>query len=306
MIGAPCTVLMIHDGASPYSQIAGRQAVLAGFEIVELSDLSGFVDNDWLSFERRYRHTSMNPVWFEKACFKRYFRAKEYVSRTGVEEFIMIDTDLMLFPSALSAGNSMFTRMRAEGRLAGVSVCVSPEDYWHASPHCSFWTSRGVNDFVDYLKHLVEDEAAFSAMEESARVHSSYPGFSDMVALGGWVKENDRVFNILNFISDGLWDHNVTLACQNERKFLNVFGSKLLTSRAGQPCVFEFGERSANRVNVHSLHMQGRAKVAMRSVERRQLVVANALLMALGFVKFSRQTWRNLARAVPQKYSAPR
>ncbi|QQN65741.1 hypothetical protein JIR23_08655 [Bradyrhizobium diazoefficiens] len=301
MIDVPCTVLMIHDGASRYSDIARRQAKMAGFEIVELNDLAKFVDDDWLHFERHYKHTSVNSLSFEKACFKRYFRAKEYTRRTGVDEFVMIDTDLMLFPSALSAGNSMFSRMRAEGRLAGVSVCVSPEDYWHASPHCSFWTSRGVNDFVDYVKHLVEDEAAFSAMEESARVRSNYPGFSDMVALGGWMKENNRVFNILTSISDGLWDHNVTLGCQNERKFLNVFGSKLLTSRAGQPCVFEFGERSANRVNVHSLHMQGRAKVAMRSVERGQLMVANVLLMALGFLKFSRQTWRNVARAVPQK-----
>lgn len=298
-------VLMIHDGASPYGEIARRQAKAAGFEIVDLNDLSEFVDDDWLSFERHYKHTSTNSVPFEKACFKRYFRAREYARRTGIDEFVMIDTDLILFPSALRAGDRIFSHMRAERRLAGVSVCVGRDDCWHASPHCSFWTRHGLDSFVAYLGHVVEEEDLFFALEQGGRMHSNYTGFSDMVALGGWMKGDKRVLDILTFQEDGLWDHNVTLGRQGERRFLNAFGAKLLGWSEGQPCVFEIGEQwVTNRVQVHSLHMQGRAKIAMQSVEQRKFMITNFLLVLLGSIKFSRRVWRNFGRSLSLKSSS--
>lgn len=304
MTGVPCTVLMIHDGASAYGEIARRQASVAGFQIVDLNDLSEFGDDDWRSFERHYRHTSTNSILFEKACFKRYFRAREYVNRMGIDEFVMIDTDLMLFPSALNAGNEIFSIMRAKRNLAVVSVCVGHADYWHASPHCSFWTRHGLNCFVAYLRRIVEEEKLLSAIEADGRRHPNYTGFSDMIALGAWMKEDERVFDILTLEEEGLWDHNVTLGWQGERKFLNVFGSKLLGSIEGQPCVFEIGAGwTTNRVRVHSLHMQGRAKVAMQSVQQGKFTIASILLMLLAGLKFSRRVWRNITRSRPLKSS---
>ncbi|MBI5128468.1 MAG: hypothetical protein HZA66_03415 [Rhodopseudomonas palustris] len=292
------TVIVPYSGNSAFCEVALRAAAAAGFVTVDLNDLAEFSSNEWELFAGGYSHSSLNSVAFEMLCFKRYFRVKAFAERARIESFIMIDTDVMLFPAALSQAEALFERMKSDRCVALLSVVVRPKEFWHASPHCSFWTFAGLEQFVAYLLNLSSCPEAMSDLVASNRSLRNYTGFSDMVALGAWMNANSLVRSILDVPSAGLWDHNITMSAQNSRRYVSSFGSKVvLVLGDGRPLAFEWSGWRPKATTVNNLHLQGKAKLAMRLIDQKKTVAANLLLAVLGLAKWVRQLFRSAQRA---------
>ncbi|EOR93973.1 hypothetical protein ADIARSV_2807 [Arcticibacter svalbardensis MN12-7] len=116
-------------------------------------------------FAKIYEHMSSNPYQFELGCFQRWFIINEFVKQKGIEHFLYLDSDVMLFCNVKEVFNHFlpydFTISQAH------------------SPHITLFNSASLDRFCNYITEL------YSKPEYIARFKLSYQEFKDANRLGG-------------------------------------------------------------------------------------------------------------------------
>jgi hypothetical protein len=107
------------------------------------------------AFGKVYEHHSSNPAPFECFCFQRWFVLDEFVRRLGIDRFVYLDTDTMVYCDL--AGE--FTKF--EGFDVALAYDEIDPQYIKASGCLSFWmTQPALGDFCSYLMELYRDRGA--------------------------------------------------------------------------------------------------------------------------------------------------
>jgi hypothetical protein len=241
-------------GAQGFLDIAVCQALAAspGNEVILLTDalrpgLRGATQvrlSDYQSgavkFERQYRHTSVNPVEYERFCFSRWFSVREFVHRHGIERFCILDSDILLF-SPIESFVAEFDGYRA-GNWTWANVI----------------TASTLDGMCDYFERIFRDRHLLTALGGKYRIGRT-PHLSDMMALFELAAGNPAFLNQKGLPAKG-FDNNINLSFDG--LFVMDRGIKQLTVGAdGIPVARRTSDGGA--VPFHFLHFQGAAKSLM-------------------------------------------
>lgn len=213
-------------------------------------DIKIIKENNYIKFEKIYKHMSSNHYGFELFCFIRYFLILNYVKENKIEKFIYSDTDAIFFD---------FFDFDS---FLGSSACVAckPEDqdfYDHiVSAHFSIWTRQGLESFCDFLMNTYSNNIDILKPKWEWHLKTkNLGGICDMTLLYHWYKESK---NLLNVNNKNTFDRNINTSDNNKRNEFQTNGSikqiKIIQNRA-------VGKNSINEdVNFIGLHFQGNAK----------------------------------------------
>ncbi|MDQ0590576.1 hypothetical protein QFZ47_004685 [Variovorax paradoxus] len=214
---------------------------------------------------RTYVHLSSNPPEFEKICFRRYFLLSEYLrAHPEHREFVLIDSDVLLF-----RGVGAHIR-RVAGKADFSGSYMRPSGSWdpcQISPHVSYWTAAGLQQFVAFLLNTYATPTGrrrLRAIAARFAARGVRGGVSDMTLLHLWAHASGNAAPINRVFGGRVIDHNIN---GGHNLLANEFqgrgGAKRLVFVDGQPCLVT---PAGELVNVLALHFQGSAKIAMAHV----------------------------------------
>ena len=176
----------------------------------------------------------------------------------------MIDSDLVL-TADLSKLQQHPLINKCE---AAFSTPHQEEHVLASSPHCSYWTLRGLEKFIQFLDQLYQGDSRRLLDEKYAyhQAHNIPGGICDMTALYLWQKTNHNVLNLADAHLHGLplFDNNLnqTGNCfDHEFEMVGNVHLKKITSQNGHYQAYLSGSNAA--VPVAALHFQGTAKACM-------------------------------------------
>jgi hypothetical protein len=244
---------------------------MVGATVFNLSKLDEFSSPQWTEFASHYRHLSKNSVAFEIACIRRYFYVLYIAESLMIDDFIIMDTDVLLFPSAPRY-------MSVMPRLT-FSRVVEGGEIEHVSPHFSRWTRHHLADFVEFLVSFYKGDLAIGVLE-MAKSHGG--SVSDMVLLSCWLSERGYDWSDSAAPMGGFSvDHNVSLTYQSSRRAAKV---PFVTATEADGGV-RFGRHGPTYV---ALHFQGAAKKLMAGAERNGVWAMPFGLTILGIARLIR------------------
>jgi hypothetical protein len=311
-------VVFIHGGYSPYLEFSLRQARAAdpGADLLLLGDAANdrfpflrHVDASAPAFRaaaepvaRVYEHWSTNRRAFELACFQRWFLLRALMEREGLDDALVLDSDVMLY-----ASEEEVRRTWLGGKVLG--VCWPNHQYrfrWGASPHVSYWTAETVGAFCDFILAGYTDPALRARYLEKWHHHlatGTFGSICDMTALYFFAQQYpaERVawFTEVQRAPDGpvTCDDNVNLPENAEPDEYRMAGpiKEVTWDAAGRP--LGYNVRLGQRVRFHALHFQGKAKEFMPAHYRGQPFRGVGLLRARLFTHYKA---RRLASKVAQ------
>ncbi len=223
--------------------------------------------DSYLQFSRQYHHLSTNSPAFELICFRRYFLLGNWLEKNNVERFVLIDSDTLLFP-----GIDIHLNKICSGKnFAGSRVQGESEVAKMLSPHISYWTRTALQDFLGYLRNAYTDDKILKELkniEQHFKSQNIPGGVTDMSLLYLWSTNIGETTSTNAVYNGAAIDHNITVSdneCKNQ--YQTQFGFKKLT--------FEGGKVYATTtdgiyINMLALHFQGKAKLGMQAVLKRQ------------------------------------
>lgn len=285
---------MPHDGRSSYAALAFAFSKRNGIDIHDLSSLDEYEDADWIHFNSIYQHASPNPRAFELACIRRYFYARAFAVRAGFETFAIMDTDVLLYPSAHCTLSTFAS--------SDYHVALSPSssfDAPHYSPHFGLWRLDTIDDFISFILDLYTDPRRIH--EHIERNFSPYRGchtVSDMTLLYEWVSQRrPRILDTSRFDLKHPVDHNITSTIHAQSPLSGCLGARgIKLGNEYATCSTHDG----NQVRFCALHFQGKAKRLMKFAVSGNSSAVFFGLMALSFARDVRKLKRRHTRSLIQ------
>jgi hypothetical protein len=270
--------LMPHDGRGESAVVCARRAIQLGLDFRDLSEMNSFSSAEWKEVERNYIHASPNPEAFELACIKRYFYVLEYAERHKINRFIMMDSDLFLFPSIMQYSDR-FTSSSGEVGLS-LNMAAGIEGA-HFSPHCSFWSLDLMRSFTTFILETYSDNKNFLHVT-SSYMKDGEGHISDMQLLHAWtVRRNIGWVDTGNPWRGMVVDHNIsTRPPKNSLKkrpnwrvlvIRDIYAVDLVTGR-----------------HLVALHFQGAAKKLLKFAESRNSLLLNLGILGLNLARMAR------------------
>ncbi|MBQ9613147.1 MAG: hypothetical protein IJV14_11275 [Lachnospiraceae bacterium] len=206
-------VFAVHHGNQRYMRYAILQAAgsnkvyLIGDESnLKLGDVpnvtwnasSGLLSEDLVQFRNRYVHMSSNSYTYELTCFERHFYIYTLARQLQINQFAMIDSDLLLYGKISDLLSAAGIGSGSEETF-DAALCWDErqgEMDWACSPHFSVWTTDALKDFLDYTLTLYSDQVLLT-QKWNWHISGRIPGgICDMTALYLWMQNADR--KILN------------------------------------------------------------------------------------------------------------
>lgn len=285
---APQEIFLIHHGNQDYLQIAarctqeaGNHVILIGNDAVTGKLCTAYYDDalidlpEYRDFEAQYVHLSSAPIEFELLCFKRYFYLYAVAKQRGLNHFWMIDSDATVLQDLTAITNDF---LLPNDYCAGISTprqsAFNQDGFWWAcSPHTSFWTIAGLEDFLSFLKNLYKGETR-ELLDQKYEWHlqNNMPGgICDMTALFLWQKNKGNVYNFAKAHLEGLpfFDNNLNETGNViDHEFAMVQNVMLKKVTQLNKMHWVHKSEGTQAMPVAALHFQGRAKVCMATFEK--------------------------------------
>ena len=248
-------------------------------------------------FRKIYVHLSSNTPEFEKICFRRYFLLADYLAANPYcSEFVLIDSDVLLFRGA----GAHIAHLVGKADFSG--SFIRPADGWNPcqiSPHVSYWTAKGLRDFVASVIEMYSTPAGLLQLRDIAdrfAARSVRGGVSDMTLLYLWAQATGNVEPINRVLDGQVIDHNINGGTNHlVQEFRVRGGAKRLAFVGGQPCL---ETRAGAAVRVVALHFQGSAKMAMQHALDGRVRTVAALTWALQMARRAKNTAHKIALRV--------
>lgn len=280
-------IFLIHHGNQDYLQIAARCTQAAGNHVILIGNdaetgrlCTAYYDDalidlpNYRDFESQYIHLSSAPIEFELLCFKRYFYLYAIAKQRGLNHFWMIDSDAVVLQNLSDITNTFLLPKKFS---AGVSTKKQDQFDWASSPHTSFWTLAGLEDFLSFLKNLYAGKIR-SLIDQKYQWHltNHIPGgICDMTALFLWQKDRQDICNLAEIYIEGLplFDNNLNEDGNMARhEFVMVKNVSLKNIINKNNIYWATTQRTSKKIPVLALHFQGRAKGCMATFERERQI----------------------------------
>jgi hypothetical protein len=272
-------VVVVHQGSQPYlmdclnsSMRMNHDTFLIGNDSTMAAHCTEFFDDQifiekYEYFLRLYKHYSTNSLEFELHCFKRFFLLSSIAEKLNLENFWLIDSDVLLLKNL----NEISNYILSSGYVASLSWQNQSFSSmkWSASPHVSFWTLDGLRDFLDFLVdlYLPKNIKILEGKHAHHQKNNILGGICDMTALYLWAHSGVSVHNSA-IASDSLnyfFDHNVNDGSNykdSEYRVVPILGVKKVNMDSKLKKYYVFASNGSKR-EVVNLHFQGGSKVLM-------------------------------------------
>lgn len=265
-----------------------ESAKRAGFDITVLKNVN---PSGYAELTNIYKHNSPNPANFELICLRRYLVIADYLRGNDVDEFFLIDSDVLIFKAFLNTINNIDRTKNFIG-----SYINSERDVrFQISPHASFWSRGALFDFVNYIfLHYKEENTnkIHDKIQSAFKKNKIVGGISDMTLLYLWAKDRNymEAINLIN--KNGVVDHNITTGHNLEDlEYKTLFGFKDIFYIKGE---LHFKCMDGGYVPVALMHFQGKAKKAMKSVLENNIVG----YIFVSFVVFYARNFRSFIKII--------
>ena len=279
-------VFLIHHGDQAYlriaaqcSQASGNDVILIGNDVVTGRICAAYIDDsqielpDYAAFERQYVHMSSATTEFELLCFKRYFYLHAIAKQMGLTHFWMMDSDAILVQNLEPVAKFLLNHHYC----AAVSTVHQDDMVWASSPHTSFWTITGLEDFLSFLQNLYSGPTRTLLNQKyQTHIERQIPGgICDMTALYLWQKSKADVYNLAKAHLDGLplFDNNLNQTgntVDHEFEMVRNVKLKKITRQGNQSFAHLNKLDEVIAIPVAALHFQGTAKACMATFQDKQ------------------------------------
>lgn len=297
-------VFFIHTGNQEYLKKTVSQAEKYNKQVYLFGDDSNVqVAKNWVCLEeyltdryaqfcKIYKHMSTNLYEFELGCFKRFFVSYEFAKRNNIKEFMMLDSDLMTFVD--------YSTVDFHGCCAGFSMPADQSHYiWTASPHCSYWKTEAIDDFLEFL--FYEYTQGIKELEEKWCYHQKYKvpgGICDMTLLYLWSKskKNADIFNTAEIVQDTVFDHFLSVSegfHQGDFKVNKYCQMKVLKFENNIPY---FKTSDGKWIRAYSIHAQGRSKLYISALYKQKTGMFYYALIKTG--NYFERIFRKIKRSI--------
>ncbi len=265
-MNSPLPFIVVEDRKNKTLALCRESAVLAGEPLFVLSNTDA--GPAYERFCRSYVHLSSNPPEFEKVCFRRYFLLAQFLeSHPDVGEFVLIDSDVLLFQGA----GPHIVRLAGKADFSG--SFMQSADGWNPfqiSPHVAY---------------LLDSYATPSGRRKLRGIAARFAarglrgGVSDMTLLYLWAHATGNDAPINRVLDGMVIDHNIN-GMHNlvRREFRVRGGAKHIAYRDGKAWLTT---TAGDMTRVVALHFQGSAKMAMPFALRGHMHTVAAVTWAL-------------------------
>lgn len=268
-------LVFVHTGNQAYLKTVIDQAKMYNEKVYLIGDNSNssFCEN-WISinelsenrfneFKKKYVHMSSNSKNFELGAIKRYFILYEFLKKYGYEEFINLDSDLLVYKN--------FSDMDWDKVDVALSIPQNQEPYnWTASLHCSYWKIQALKDFLGYLDQAYIGD--IEKLKEKWLYHREMKiegGICDMTLAYLWCQNQKiRIYNTAKIFNNAVFDHFLFSSEGYEE-------GEFKTSRLLEMKKVKFVNRLpyfySNRqgwVRAYTIHAQGKRKMYINGLYR--------------------------------------
>ncbi|OOQ57060.1 glycosyltransferase family protein [Mucilaginibacter pedocola] len=161
-------------------------------------------------FDKVYRHHSINPYFFEKACFDRWFIINDIVKELGIKHFVHADCDVVVLQDLKPVFNTYI-----KDKYEGTTMFFQHGEDSVTSGHTSFWSAKLIHDFCRFTLDKYANKAGFEKLlaDTLAGKFLDNKNVSDMILLDVFRTEaHPHVLNLLSLEKDGIsFDFNVNV-----------------------------------------------------------------------------------------------
>jgi hypothetical protein len=210
------------------------------------------LQSDAGAFSSIYKHRSPNDENYELNCFLRWFYIKAFCRQNGIEGFIYLDSDVLMFQN--------FNELKPFfGDKAIANTCD-----WTGMPAVSYFKDyQAIYNFCDFLIHAYKDTTAIKKLEEWYDTLLVDPvtlgGISDMVLFHFYFLEHPNETIKIDLINNEL---AIDISINREDGYEQDNGIKKIYWQDDLPYCKNLA--TGNLVRFASLHYQGDAKSVMR------------------------------------------
>lgn len=257
-----------------------ESAKLAGEVLIVLNEVDA--GPEYSKFKINYFHLSTNSVEFELICFRRYFILNEYMKRNSeLQKFVLIDSDILLFNGI----SEHIKKLSRANNFIGSIISYDEYNSKQISPHVSYWTREGIALFVDFLIEFYKSTSGRFALEEINNKFTSSGrrgGVSDMTLLYLWAR-SCGISDAINVVNDfKVIDHNFSISHNFlENEFDLSCGMKKIFFENNVP----FFVKNNVKIKCLAIHFQGKAKMLMPYVLRKDIYFVKVISLLLNFAK---------------------
>lgn len=222
-------------------------------------DVSGYTKGV-TEFDKVYEHHSINPFFFEKACFDRWFIINDIALELDIKHFVHADCDVLILQDLKPIYQNYI-----KDRYDGTMMFFELGERSVTSGHTSFWNTKLLNDFCNFVLAKYSDKPAFEIVlkDTLAGKFLDNKNVSDMILLDVFRTESKpHTLNLLSLEKEGIsFDFNVNVPFNGcKHYFETTAGTKIkkmyrrkdglyakVADNKGEPLYYKF----------YTLHFQG-------------------------------------------------
>jgi len=223
------------------------------------------VSDKYEHFQKSYIHMSTNPQQFELFCFKRFFYLEEWMKNKEEKKAFLLDSDVISFANY---SDQAYTNVISDNNY--LAALMTPkyerEFQWASSPHFSYWTSEGLENFTSFCIEAYNNKNIRDKLEQKFKWHieNNKPGgICDMTLLYLWSQNNPKVANFSKVMNDITVEHCINVSANYlEDEYQMQLGVKKIIFKKGIP--YGFNKNLNKEIRFLCIHCQGTAKILMR------------------------------------------
>ncbi len=161
-------------------------------------------------FSKHYVHMSFTPQKFEQFCFERWFIIKDFVKKNKVEQFLCLDSDVLLFCNA----NEVKDKYNSyEFTIRG--NCGAGLNY--------FSSIKALEEFCDYTSKHYTNPEFFHILELNWAGYQErkHGGVCDMLLLALYLEENkEKIGDVGKIENNTIFEYCILDVFQNNEKII--------------------------------------------------------------------------------------
>lgn len=124
------------DGAAQNMRSECPEAPRSQFHVVDVGSLQN-KDQREVSFMKDYVHSSVNPLSYERNCFRRFFWLQQLMKTTGISHALLADADILFLDNVF--------------RYYGLTEKRSFFALSSSSSYFSYWSIQALDEFCNYI-----------------------------------------------------------------------------------------------------------------------------------------------------------
>ena len=201
-------------------------------------------------FEKIYKHMSTNDYIHELFCFQRWFIIKMFLKKNGINDFLYLDSDVLLFCN-------IEKELKNLQGIYDFTICNK------IGPQCTYFTAKeNLLKFCEFIYQLYTNPKYYIRLEEKHQKHinNNLPGgVCDMTAFGEYQHHAmGKVKDLAQIENNSVFDDNINVSDGFEMNGKEI--KNIIIKNEGAYCK----QLSTGRIiRFNSLHFQGGGKKYM-------------------------------------------